>query len=96
MAICSVAFWRSNLPGYSFCLHFSFAFWESSTVILFQSKQSAQPYWKASISSRRDVHISVLSYLLEAISEFCIGLSQTGIQVIVCKYNKRHNDMYIV
>jgi hypothetical protein len=50
--------------------------------------------WKASISSRRDVHISVLSYLLEATSEFCIGLSQTGTQMIACEYNKRYNDMH--
>jgi len=39
--------------------------------------------WKASVSSRRDIHISMISYLLEAISEFCVALSQTGSQMII-------------
>jgi hypothetical protein len=39
--------------------------------------------WKASMIARRDVHVVLISYLLEAISKFCIGLVQNGTQFIL-------------
>jgi hypothetical protein len=41
--------------------------------------------WKASMSDRRDIVVAFVSYLLQAVSQFCIALSQTGTQMILCQ-----------
>jgi len=39
--------------------------------------------WKESMSARRDVHVVFLSYFIQAISQLCVAISQTGAQMIV-------------
>jgi len=39
--------------------------------------------WRASMIARRDVHVVFISYLLEALSEMCIGLARNGTQMIL-------------
>jgi hypothetical protein len=41
---------------------------------------------KASIGDRRDVHVVVVSYLIEAVSGVLLALAQTGTQLIAGQY----------
>lgn len=41
---------------------------------------------KSTMLAQRDVHVVLFSYLLEALAEFCIGLSRTGSQLILCMF----------
>lgn len=53
----------------------------------FETRQVAldEDEWKADTSARRDIHMAAISFLFEAAAEFCVGLSRTGTQMIVCE-----------
>jgi hypothetical protein len=42
-------------------------------------------HWKASMIARRDVHVVLISYVLEAVAQICIGLARNGTQMILGK-----------
>jgi hypothetical protein len=39
--------------------------------------------WRARMLARRDVHVVIISYLFEAIAQFCLGLARNGTELII-------------
>jgi hypothetical protein len=58
-----------------------------------------EDFWRADMIARRDVHVVFISYVLEALAEFCIGLARNGTQMILgpffshtLKYSEKTDD----